>query len=96
VRVSVPTSGAPSVEQRSAQRLAELTAGTLAGGGQFTVIAALRAGPPVMTSTTSWFDRADDGRYLMIRGRSTRVVPADFPATTAELSRQLSEATSNR
>jgi hypothetical protein len=80
-------------EQRSVQRLAELTSGPVAGGGQFTVVTAQQATAPVMTSTVTWFDRPDDGRYLMARGETTRVAPADFRILAAELNQQLSGAT---
>lgn len=84
VTVNVSATAAES----SIQQLKKLTTGPIVGGGQFTVVRALR-GSTRMTSAVSWFDRPEDGRYLMVRGETTRVAPADFATLAAEVGQQL-------
>lgn len=47
---------------------------------------------PTVVGDVGWFDVADDGRYLFVRGADTRVAPGTTEALHAELSSRLDVA----
>jgi hypothetical protein len=84
---SVVRSVRPTAAQAAAQQLAALTGGPLVGAGQISAGAVAPGGRTLRESHVRWFDRAGDGRYLMLQEVAVTVAPA----TSAELVTATSE-----